>query len=73
MQNIGIEQRCKGAEIEDLVVALLGLCNLLMKEEKVMDAENPFIRFLDIYAKLYGENNGRVFEWLCLLAHVKCA
>ncbi|GMP90746.1 hypothetical protein CsSME_00041733 [Camellia sinensis var. sinensis] len=73
MQNIGIEQRCKGAEIEDLVVALLGLCNLLMKEEKVMDAENPFIRFLDIYAKLYGENNRRVFEWLCLLAHVKCA
>ena len=44
MQNIGIEQRCKGAEIEDLVVALLGLCNLLMKEGKAVDAENPFIR-----------------------------
>ncbi|XP_052202771.1 uncharacterized protein LOC127807630 isoform X2 [Diospyros lotus] len=70
---IGILELSKGAEGEDLVVPLLGLGNLLMKEGKHMDAENSFIRILDIYSKLYGQNDERVGMAMCSLAHVKCA
>ncbi|KAF5947502.1 hypothetical protein HYC85_013459 [Camellia sinensis] len=67
---ITIFELSKGAESEDLVVPLLGLGNLLMKEGKAMDAEIPFMRILNIYTKLYGENDGRVGKAMCSLAKV---
>ncbi|THG19417.1 hypothetical protein TEA_003888 [Camellia sinensis var. sinensis] len=70
---ITIFELSKGAESEDLVVPLLGLGNLLMKEGKAMDAEIPFMRILNIYTKLYGENDGRVGKAMCSLAKVKFA
>ena len=42
---ITILEANKGAESEDLVVALFGLGNLLIKEGKVADAEDSFLRY----------------------------
>ncbi|KAG4184653.1 hypothetical protein ERO13_A09G185000v2 [Gossypium hirsutum] len=63
----------RGVETEDLVVPLFGLGSLLIKEGKVTGAENSFIRILNIYTKLYGQNDGRVGLAMCSLAHAKCA
>ncbi|KAL4594759.1 hypothetical protein ACB092_12G042500 [Castanea dentata] len=70
---IAILELNKGAESEDLVVALFGLGNILLKEGRTIDAETHFVRILNLYKKLYGENDGRVGMAMCSLAHVKCA
>ena len=43
---IAILELNKGAESEDLVVALLGLGNILLKEGRTTDAETHFVRLL---------------------------
>ncbi|KAL5075504.1 hypothetical protein RYX36_014488 [Vicia faba] len=63
----------KGVESKDLVVPLLSLGNLLLKEGKVDDAESRFTRVLNIYTKVYGENDGRIGMAMSSLAQVKCA
>ncbi|KAK9914522.1 hypothetical protein M0R45_038296 [Rubus argutus] len=63
----------KGAESEDLVIPLFGLASLLLKQGKPIEAETPFLRILNIYTKLYGEDDGRVGMAMSSLAHVKCA
>eukprot|EP00257_Ricinus_communis_P017943 XP_015576515.1 uncharacterized protein LOC8268186 isoform X3 [Ricinus communis] len=63
----------RGAESKELVVPLFGLGNLLMKEGRTTDAEIHFIRILNIYRKLYGENDGRYGMALCSVANLKCS
>ncbi|MED6155772.1 hypothetical protein PIB30_008357 [Stylosanthes scabra] len=70
---ITILESKRGAESKDLVVPLLGLGNLLLKERRVDDAEIHFTRVLDIYIKLYGQNDGRIGLAMSSLAQVKCA
>ena len=43
---ISILELNKGAESEDLVVALLGLGNILLKEGRMTNAETHFVRLL---------------------------
>ena len=43
---IAILELNKGAESEDLVVALFGLGNILLKEGRTTDAETHFVRLL---------------------------
>ena len=43
---IAILELNKGAESEDLVVALFGLGNILLKEGRTTDAEAHFVRLL---------------------------
>ncbi|KAH7543819.1 hypothetical protein JRO89_XS15G0025000 [Xanthoceras sorbifolium] len=70
---ISILESNRGAESEDLVLPLFGLGKLLIKEGKATDAESAFVRILEIYTKIYGENDGRVGMAMCSLAHAKCA
>ncbi|MCI23659.1 kinesin light chain [Trifolium medium] len=70
---ITLLESSKGAESKHLVVPLLSLGNLLLKEGRVDDAESHFTRVLNIYTKVYGENDGRIGMAMSSLAQVKCA
>ncbi|KAK3008529.1 hypothetical protein RJ639_013268, partial [Escallonia herrerae] len=79
---ISILESSRGLESEELVVPLFALGNLLIKD-KATNVESPFMRLLflpsswgvilNIYTKLYGENDGRVGMAMCSVANAKCA
>ncbi|PRQ60462.1 putative tetratricopeptide-like helical domain-containing protein [Rosa chinensis] len=70
---ITLLESSRGAESEDLVIPLFGLGSLLLKQGKPIEAETPFLRILNIYTKLYGEDDGRVGMAMSSLARAKCA